>query len=176
MCQPERPVSPFSVSTHRSLQRSSVLFSRYNLWIVQAVCVSTLLGTARAGQPVTHRVPSVPLSWSDLKRPPRSWALSWHASIHREVAFVENVLSGLERKAKKRKRRQVVVWRFVCRVVYEFFCLFIFPLWLNGGEWHIITLHGRENVSQALVWICQSACVCVCVCICMHACPETVYM
>lgn len=155
-------------------------FSRYNLWRVQAVCVSTILGTARAGQPVAHRIPSVPLLCSDLKRPPHSWALSWLASIHQEVAFVENVFSGLERKAK-RKRRQVVVWRFVCLVVYEFFCLFIFPLWLNGGEWHIITLHGRENISQALVWICQSVCVCTCVfasacmrvrklCVCRYTC------
>ncbi len=99
-----------------------------------------------------------------------SWALSRLAPVHQEVAFVKNVLSGLERKEEK-KRGEAAVWRFVYSVVCEFFCLFIFPVWLNGGEWHIITLHGRENISQALVWICQSMCVYSCVCISMHTCP-----
>lgn len=129
--------------------------------------VSTILGTARASRPVTHHVPSVP--YYNLT------GLCTHGPWVGSLLYTKRLHSWRTSfqvwKGKRRKRREVVVWRFVCLVVSELFCLFIFPLWLNGGEWHIITLHGRENISQALVWICQSMCVCMCVCICMHKCP-----
>lgn len=172
------------VSVHTSFCSVAVSFCRRDLWRVQAVCKHHSLNSNVRAVGWRNQVPKVPcynLTWDQhcLNGLCVRKALSWLASVHRVVAF-KNFFSGLNAKKTEGEKEERPVVCFPCCLWA--LCLFIFPLGLNVGQWYIITLHGRENISQALVfklskhvfataYVCKCMCVWklfMCVCVCVH--------
>ena len=171
-CQPECPVCPLSVCAHQCLQCTSVLFQAQTPEIASSLRKHhSASSDGRPGSDTPCPECSVLLSNlrpALLQRPLHIWGPEFACFCAPSGCINGEHFNRFGRQKNEKSWRGCSLVACFLRCLWVF-CLFMVLLWLNDGEWHIITLHGRENISQALVWIYHSMCVCVCVCICMHS-------